>query len=237
LRTLACLLLLTVLGTTTRAQQSYTQYVYWVRYQNQLLFSPTLYWNNEIDNRRFINPDVQNQLIVHSRLHYRKNKWDVAGGLTWSNAYAAIPQLGHRQPLSEIRPVVEATHEEPLGKVFIQNRIRVDNRFMQTRAEETVWEESDYILRVRYRLQFRASLKQNARNQSMIMLRVADEVMFNHKNNTFDQNRIYVTTDWRLSKSVAIETGYIYIYQQRFGREEFFNRHVLRFSVLHRVQL
>src|SRR5688500_19797864 len=115
---------------TSQAQRDVTeQSLYWIRYQNQLLFSPKLYWTNEIDNRRFFSPDVQNQLIIHSRLHYKNKRWDFGGGLTLSWISAQKPELGYDHAVGEIRGVVEASYELPMGKIFFQNRIRLDNRF------------------------------------------------------------------------------------------------------------
>src|SRR5688572_27682250 len=95
-----------LISTCALAQRHvYVQSLYWIRYQAQLNFSQKLYMTNEIDNRRFFNPDVQNQLIFHSRLHFKKARWDFAGGLTLSNAYAQRPENGYKNVTSEIRPV------------------------------------------------------------------------------------------------------------------------------------
>jgi hypothetical protein len=219
------------------AQKVYhNQTLYWLRFQNQLVFSPRVYWNNEIDNRRFIGPDVQNQLIYHSRLHYKTGKWDLAGGITWSMAYAQIPENGSRAPIAEIRPVAEATHEQSIAQnLFMQNRIRVDSRFFQEERETSIFEESELIFRLRYRLQVRFPLKRNDDNVTLIGMRIADEIMINSTENVYDQNRIYITTDFYINKSLSLEAGYLYINQQRFDRDDFFLRNVLRFSVLHRA--
>lgn len=213
------------------------QSLYWLRYQNQLSLSPRFYWNNEIDNRRFFGPDVQNQFIFHSRIHYKKNNWDFGMGLTVSWIFAQKPEVGYTHTVTEIRPVIEATHEVPIGKIFFQNRLRLDNRFFEEDQEKSIFAESVYVLRFRYRAQFRIPLKRNEENLPVITLRIADEVMLNHTKNTFDQNRIYVSSDFLLSRKFTLETGYIYIFQQRFGYDEFFKRHVVRLSILHKITL
>jgi hypothetical protein len=184
-----------------------------------------------------MNPDVQNQLIVHSRLHYKISRWDFATGLTYSIAYAAIPEVGYKYPMGELRPVVEASYEIPVGKSFVAQRIRVDNRIFQEIPEVSLFEESFYVMRLRYRIQARIPLKSNESNVPTISLRLADEIMVNTKENFYDQNRIYATGEFYLNPKFSLEAGYIYIHQQRYGLEEFFSRHVLRFSILHRVNL
>lgn len=229
------LTLLLALCAATLSGQTRTQTLYWLRYQNLLTFSPRLSWNNDIDNRRFIGPDVQNQLIFHSRLHYRIDRWDFATGITYSVAYAAIPENGYDHSLAELRPVAEVTYEIPLRKSFLSQRLRLDNRFFQETAEESVLEESFFVMRYRYRIQYRTALKRNDSNVTTIGLRIADEIMVNDRQNFYDQNRIYVTGEFMLSRHFSLEAGYIYIHQQRLGRDEYFSRNVLRFSVLHRI--
>lgn len=226
-----------LLSYALHGQHTYTQYVYWIRYQNQLFFSPRLYWTNEIDNRRFFDPDVEMQFITHSRIHYKIDRWELAGGLTYSLAYAQRPELGYRKPLAEIRPVAEVSYELPVGRIFLQTRARIDNRFLQTDAGESVFKDSQYVFRYRYRAQVRIPVKINEENITSISLRLADEIMFNNTGNTFDQNRVYATGEFFVNKKLSLEAGYIYIYQQRFRTEDFFQRHIVRFSLLHRIQL
>jgi hypothetical protein len=88
---------------------------------------------------------------------------------------------------------------------------------------------------LRYRIQARIPLKKDDAGNIVNTLRLAEEIMLNHKENIFDQNRVYVSSEFALSKKLAVEFGYIYIYQQRFGTDQFLTRHVLRFSVLHRL--
>src|SRR5688572_11846551 len=194
IRIFLCTSLCLYTSTSLAQKNVYQQTQYWLRYQVQLNFSPQLYWTNEADNRRFIDPDVQAQLIFHSRLHYKKKKWDFAGGLTLSYAFAARPELGYKHATTEVRPVVEVSHETPLHRVAIQNRLRIDNRFFEVSENESIWKESRYVTRLRYRLQFRIPLKKTD-DVTKITLRLADEIMFNAQENFFDQNRVYATGD------------------------------------------
>jgi hypothetical protein len=215
----------------------YPQALYWIRYQNHLNITPKFYLNNEIDNRRFFHPDVENQFIIHSRLHYVKDRWNFSAGLSFSWIYAQIPENGYSHSTAEVRPVIEGAYEFPVRKVLIQQRVRIDNRFIEESQDQSVWENSFYVFRFRYRLQARIPLKANDDGATTISLRLSDEIMLNNKKNTFDQNRIYVSTEFVLNKKLTLETGYIFIYQQRFGTEDFFSRHVLRFSIIHNLWL
>lgn len=231
------LLLLPEVCSVAQNIQHRPQYLYWTRYQVQLQFSPRYYWSNEIDNRRFFNPDVQNQFIFHSRFHYRNKGLDVGAGLTGSYAYASFPEEGYRKPRKEFRPVLEASYETQLHRFFLQNRVRADSRFLADDAEVPLFDAFEYVMRLRYRLQVRTSILQDQKGTSMMSVRLSNETMLNTRGNAFDQNRIYLGTEYAISPSIALEAGYIYIYQQRFARDEFFHRHVLRVSILHRIKL
>jgi hypothetical protein len=228
--------LLLILSQETLAQSGNTHPVYWIRYQNQLTFNPSLNWTNEADNRRFFSPDVESQFIVHSRLHYKRGRWDYATGLSLSWAYAASPDKPVDRPVLEIRPVAEVSYEMPMAASRLIHRVRLDNRFFETEGEKNVFEESTYVARFRYRLQAIIPLKKTE-DETKVTLKLADEIMLNHRRNSFDQNRISAACEFLLSKNISVEGGYIYIYQQRFGTDAFIKRHVLRFTVFHRIFL
>jgi hypothetical protein len=164
-------------------------------------------------------------------------RWDLAAGMTYSVAFAAIPETGYDNAMSEIRPVIEVNHEIPIGKSLLSQRVRMDNRIFQDTPEVSLFDESYYVLRLRYRIQSRFPLKRNENDVVTIWLRLADEIMVNDRKNFYDQNRIYASGEFYVNRSFSLEAGYIYIHQQRFGSDEFFSRNVLRFSILHRINL
>ncbi len=219
------------------SQPVYHQNVYWLRYQAQVIFNEKWQWNNELDNRRFFNPDVQHQFIFHSRVHYKHDRWDFGGGFTTSLAYASRPEVIVSHPLTELRPVLEASYEIPLKKLFLQQRLRFDSRFFEEDRFDGLGGSYDFVGRIRYRIQTRFALKKNNDNVPTIAMRVADEVMVNTKDNFFDQQRFYVSVDKLLSNRFTLEAGYIHLYQQRRGVEEFFSRNVFRASLVHRIRV
>lgn len=231
------LILILFLGQAARSQTVYHQNLYWLRYQNQLVFNERWQWNNEIDNRRFINPDVQHQFIFHSRVHYRYNRWDFGAGFTTSLAYAFRPESVVSHPTTELRPVLEASYEIPIRQLLLQQRIRLDNRFFEEDSFDGLDGKYDFVGRFRYRIQVRFPLRKNKDDLQTVGMRIADEIMVNTSDNFFDQQRAYVSVDTRLSNRFTLETGYIHIYQQRRGAEEFFSRNVLRLSLLHRIMI
>jgi hypothetical protein len=230
-----CWLVLLLLPVVARSQDSvYHQALYWIRYQNQWTINPKWYWVNEGENRRFFSPDEENQLITHTHIHRRAGQWDVGAGMTFSWIYAQFPERGYEHAVSEVRPFVEVAHELPIGKAFIQNKLRVDNRFFEIGNDAGVLEDYYYVTRIRYRLQFRFILK-GKEDKPVIGMRLADEIMFHTKQNVFDQNRVQASVDFLVIKSLSLEAGYVYLFQQRAGRSEYFSRQVVRFTIYHRI--
>jgi hypothetical protein len=221
--------------TTSFSQTTDRHSVYWLRYANQLIFSPRLSWVHEFDNRRFISPDVENQFIFHSRVHYKYKRWDFGGGLTLSWAYSTKAQDHIKHATMEVRPTVEVNYDIPLKNWTLQQRLRIDNRFIEENKYETVFDGSDYVMRFRYRLQARIPLIKNQEKQATTVLKAANEIMLNHRENTFDQDRVYLSAEQVLNKKWSIEPGFIYIYQHRLGKNEFLERYVLRFSLIHKL--
>lgn len=131
---------------------------------------------------------------------------------------------------------MEASHQFEAGKISVQNRLRIDHRFFQEDPAKNVFEESFYVMRFRYRAQVAIPLVSD-HNKTLIGLRLANEIMLNHTRNAFDQNRIYVTCDYNVMRNLTVEGGYIYIFQQRFGTDAFFERHVIRLTLLHKIWL
>jgi len=55
--------------------------------------------------------------------------------------------------------------------------------------------------------------------------------------NTFDQNRIYLAVNYKLNTSFAFELGYMNWFQQQKSGVDFYNRDILRLSIIHSIDL
>ena len=55
--------------------------------------------------------------------------------------------------------------------------------------------------------------------------------------NTFDQNRIYLAVNYKLNASYAFELGYMNWFQQQKSGVDFYNRDILRLSIIHSIDL
>ena len=215
-------------------RQVYHENLYWVRYQTNISLSTNKYLNAEIDNRRLFNPDIQNQVIMHLRFHYESGGWDFGAGVTGGLVYASTAKSGSSQgAVAELRPVMEGSYEFNARKAAVQNRLRIDHRFIEDDPGQSVISSSDYTPRARYRLQWKNAILKNRNGHPWLGCRISNEIMVNFQKNLLDQNRIYAACDVSISEMFSFEAGYIYVYQQRLGQEgTYFSRNVLRISIL-----
>jgi hypothetical protein len=218
------------------------QNLYWTRYYNQLALNKTWIWHNEIDMRRFMGSNTLHHVIFHSHIHYKINpNFDIALGLTYSQQSPQFPDATNRLVVPEIRPFQEIIQSQSLGKrVILSHRFRLDERFFRKNDGVNLLEGTDFNFRFRYRPQLLINLSK-LDNKTPLNLKIADELMVNFGGeilyNHFDQNRVYVGLEKVLHKNLSIEMGYLHWYQQRNSGKEFFDRNILRLTVLHRMKL
>jgi hypothetical protein len=241
MKNIITILILLPLG--LKAQKITTnQNLYWLRYYNQLTLNDKWVWHNEIEDRRFMERNRQHHLIIHSRMHYKiRQNLDVALGLTYSLQDPQDPNSSSELTVPEIRPVQEINYTIPVSKrLAIQQRLRIDERFIHKNNGQELTDGYDFNVRFRYRLQANLRLdKENIKHP--VTLKVSNEIMFNAGSNIvynqFDQNRVYGGIERVFNKNLSAELGYLHWYQQRPLNNQFFERNIIRLTLYHRLKL
>lgn len=231
------------LSSLTYSQSNTTyQNLYWIRYYNQLTLNPKLIWHNEVDMRRFMENNRLHHLIGHSHLHYKILPiLDVAFGITFSQQSPQFADATSNLSVPEFRTFQEVTSTINFSKrVFLNHRFRLDERFIRKNNGTNLLEGSDFNFRFRFRPQLNIILSKlesktptNLKISDELMVNFGGEILFNH----FDQNRVYVAIEKGLSKNFSLEMGYLHWYQQRASGKDFFDRNILRLTVLHKIKL
>ncbi|MDJ1471514.1 DUF2490 domain-containing protein [Xanthocytophaga flava] len=208
------------------------QKMYWFRYYNQLTISEKFIWHNEIENRRRFDVGTENQLIGHSHLHYNAGTWEPAVGVTLSRQQSYNTSTGVTSRLAEVRPFQEIAHKLKLSKkASLQNKLRVDERFLHRTVSGEATAEDSFVLRLRYRIQLNYQISTKG------SLKVSDELFVNTNNGVwYDQNRFYIGYEQALSKTFGLEAGYMHNYWQR-KENTYLDRHIVRITLSHRIRL
>jgi hypothetical protein len=218
------------------------QNLLWIRYQNQIRFSPTLNWQNEIEERWFIDYGQRHHFIAHTRLHHRfSSDVDVGAGVTYSRQSAQFPNAADDLVVPEIRLVQEINYAIPVSeRVRLQQRFRVDERFIRINNGSELLDGYSFNWRFRFRLQA-SILLSSLESTSKTTLKIFDELMVNAGSNIvynqFDQNRVYIGVEQSLSDDISLELGYMKWYQQTAAGNRFFNRDILRFTFSQRIDV
>jgi hypothetical protein len=137
--------------------------------------------------------------------------------------------------------VQEVNLGNPLTKrLIIQQRLRIDERFIHKNNGKELLDGYDFNFRFRYRLQVTYRINKLEATNATI-LKLSDELIVNAgKNivyNHFDQNRIYVGIEQGINKTISAELGYLHWYQQRASGNQFFDRDIIRFTLNHKIKL
>jgi hypothetical protein len=210
---------------------------YWIRYFNQTQLTDKLMLNFHVDERRFVNPSRQFQLFAHVHLNYLVKPWievGAGGNFNWTNS-----NQNNSLRVPEWRPWQEVNLIKPLPRNFqFQFRYRLDERFIRNNDGQELLDAYHFNLRHRFRVQFLYTLVPTNGSKNLIF-RVSDEVMMNTGDvkDTFDQNRIYGSVQYPLSKKWSTEIGYLNQFQSRASDDGFYERHIIRVSFYHKVDL
>ena len=175
--------------------QTTQQNAYWVRLYVQYAFKNKLELHVQADERRRLDNNDHVQFISHANLRWWINsKADIGGGVSYSYANG----------LMEIRPFQEFHYRMPITKTIeISHRFRTEQRWLQNANKE------DYRFRSRWRYRFQCNYQPNKK----WVFKTIDEVMTH--TDLFDQNRIYVGAEYKFTRHISLEMGYLRILQKR----------------------
>jgi len=199
-------LLLLFVAFSAAFAQTTNQQAYWIRLYARTKISKNTMLHFEADERRFVRPDRQLQYISHLHLHHSWGRqMEASVGMSYS-------RVNH---LNEWRSFQEFFYRMPLGKNLIwSNRFRTEQRYLQRFNDTWRWR---YRFRYRFQIDYRIA--------PQWLLKANDEIMYHADG--FDQNRIYFAVEHRFSKLIAVEVGYLKLYQAAAGNA-FFDRDILR---------
>jgi Protein of unknown function (DUF2490) len=222
MRYIICILLL--FSSLYAKTQTTHQSTYWTRVYARIKLNDTYSWQFEADNRRFFNANQQLQFIAHTHLHRKIGKnTEGALGFTFSDTWQG------NLPVPELRPFQEFYFFTKLNdKWRFSQRLRMEQRWFHNYAKNAAGSEvltSGYNFKFRFRymprLEYRASEKW--------VLKLNDEIMYHADD--FDQNRLYSGVEYKFSKDLSLELGYLKAYQKRANNKGYYDRDNLRVTM------
>lgn len=226
-------------------KQITNQHLIWYRFYNHLAFAKHWEWGLEIDERRFMHPDAQHQLVIRNQLiHTFANGWSAGAGFTYFlQTLPQDPNMADTYLRPELRPHQEVKFKHKLNEIItVTHRYRLEERFFKRMDEQgNHLDGHDFNFRFRYQLQAEMSLIRKDIRKGALGMKVFDEIHLNFGkqivHNTFDQNRIGGSFIYGLTKNIDLEGGYMNWFQQRSSGSAYFNRDIFRFTLHHYVSI
>lgn len=177
----------------------------------------------------FVEPQIRS-LQFYNQFHY----YEVKGGATYriNEQLALTASIGSYQTFSEggnfekpqlqdeVRSWFQVAMRNQMGRVRIEHRYRLEQRFTQ----------AGYRNRFRYRLQLITPINSMNIAPNTWYLVAWNELFLTDAEPHFERNRIFGGIGYEVSQSLAIQTGYIHQYDYKLTDE--IGRDFLQVSVL-----
>ena len=226
-------LLLMLCSTTSVAQKNIdSQHLLWARYNLKLKINDNYQIVQELEERTYWFPWRQHQFISRTHLERKIGKgWNAGIGFSYFvQTLPHDPEITDIDNKSELRP-----HIEIANKQTIIEKLSIHHRFW---SEFRIFEQADGSFdygntRLRYKLELRYTPIPE------LTLKAFDEIHINVGRNivqnVFDQNRYGASVQYMPIENFGFELGYFNWFQQRSSGVDFYNRHIVRFTIHHTI--
>ncbi len=226
-------------------QKSVTnQKLVWYGYFNTLKFNEKWTVTSEIQERQFINPTAQHQLLFTGNLVRNFNKnWNGSLGMTYFLQSPNDPESKSSLIVPELRPDITVANKIRFSFVTISNRLKTEMRYFHgVQNNQLAGGYSFSNFRLRYQLGFDIPLlNDKVTKENCLSLKISNDVLLNVTNkkvtNGFDQIRASFGVNYKFSKSFSAEVGYLKWFQKRGATSDYFDRDILRLSLFHTINL
>lgn len=174
----------------------------WFIYFGNQKINKRLNWWNEVQYRNYNFAGDMQQLLIRTGIGYNltENNNNILLGYGYVRSRNYLPdQDDETVSTNEHRIYEQFITKQNFGRVFIQHRYRLEERFLQ----------DDFRLRLRYFLSLNVPLNHKDMSANTFYLSAYDEVFLNTENNIFDRNRLYGGVGYVINKNFKVETGFM----------------------------
>ena len=215
---------------TLNAQKKITHTnLLWFNYNNTIFINKKWSIVNDAQLRTRDWASRWSQFAVRSGAVYKLNeKSALTAGFTW---FGNVRYFNDAPVVAnEWRPWQEASFQIPVRKVSFIQRMRLEQRFLQMVVNGKKLSEYEFRLRLRYRFEFGYPFHKGKFN-----IHAGNEVMVNinylSDNRCFDQDRIFLLLNTKISPSTIFQFQYIKIFQWQAANNILDDQNVFRFSI------
>lgn len=201
-------LLVLVIGLVNKPSAQESDTGNWLIYFGNQQISKRWNWWNEVQYRNYNFIGDMEQLLLRTGIGYNlsenNNNLLLGYGLILSRPY--IPNTKEKDKLTEHRIYQQFTTRQEFGRVYLQHRYRLEERFLR----------SDFRMRFRYFTGLNVPLTKPKMVKSALYASAYNEIFLNFESPVFDRDRVYGGLGYAISKTVRVEAGLMYqIYESR----------------------
>lgn len=230
---LLCLLFLSIFQLSAQENDVETQNLLWTRYN--LKFQVNEKWSTyfDVEERVYMFPFRQHHFLPSIGVNYKLNEnfSFTAALLYFELTLPQDPSANFSYTSRELWPLVAINYKHKIDSKFtFLSRIKSEIRYKQ--RESNAFTFRSVRLRMRLGLTYNITPKFKAK--------VLEEILINFRNDeittVFDQNRLSAGFSYKINDQFQFEAGYMNWFQQSSNTNNFFNRHIAYFTLLHQLK-
>jgi len=173
----------------------------WYNYFGNQGFGKGWNFHNEIQYRNHNLGGDLDQLLIRTGIGYNltPNNNNILLGYGYILNQPYIADTDEKTEFSEHRIFQQFTTKQALGRVNMQHRYRVEERFFQDK----------YATRFRYHLSLTIPLNKKVMDKGAVYLSAYNELFINAQKEHFDRNRLYGAVGYNIRKDLRFEVGFM----------------------------
>lgn len=186
--------------TILHAQKENFDNLWFIYFGNQQV-TKKLNWWTEAQFRNTEAAGNPQNILLRTGIGYNlsENNNNLLLGYGYIIGYAEDAEQQAIASSKEHRIYQQFIHKNKIGKVPLQHRFRLEERFL----------ENEFKLRARYFLAANVPLGENFMKEKSTYLSLYNEIFVVPEERIFDRNRIYAALGYVLNKNTRIEVGYM----------------------------
>jgi len=206
----------------------------WGRYN--LKFQVSEKWTPyfDVEERVYLSSLRQHHLLPSLGINYKLNEnFSFTAAILYFEL--TLPQDANANTIErsrELWPLLAVNFKHDVSSKFtFLSRLKSEIRFKQRASNAYTFRNIRLRMRLGLIYKITSKLKAIVKEEILINLR-SDEIR-----TVFDQNRFSAGINYKIDDRFAIEAGYLNWFQQRPNTENFVNRNIAYFTVLHNLKL
>ena len=184
----------------------------WFAYFGNQKINKKWNWHNEVQYRNYNFIGDTNQLLLRTGIGYNLTEDNnLLIGYGFINTQKYLPNSDQKLDTNEHRIYQQFITRQKVGKVFLQHRYRMEERFIS----------NDFQLRLRYLLGINIPINKKTLDKNAIYLSSYNEIFMNLEKPLFDRNRLYGALGFVINKNFKVEAGLMAQTLENSNRNQF----------------